>query len=275
MAQRANYWSCSKFADWLRGKPKGGAKTSKEWNNWRKEAESNHPIRYWIAEEALDAIQNFIWWPVDQLYSVKYYINNRWITRTHALTSSSLNRGQWHEFDTRLLHCMFEEMVNYIEVEEAWSNIAWDDEARKKYKPPFYAWGWFRWRTWRCAEAGLAKLQWASSLTNEEWLDEDSKHLAEPTRQAITAQELLFLYDWWKNIRPNRPDPYDVSGWTAICERHRAEGRALLDLEDRSEEEAQESRQALDTCHKIEESYEAEDTEMMIRLIKVRRGMWT
>jgi hypothetical protein len=274
MAQRSNYWSCSKFADWLRGKPKGGAKTSKEWRNWEKEAKASHPIRYWMAEEALDAIQNFIWWPVDQIYSIKYYINNRWVTRTHALTSN-LKRGQWHEFNTRLMHCMFDELVNYVEIEEAWCHIVWNDEARKKYKPPFYAWGWFRWRTWRCPEAGLARLQWAASLTDEEWLEEDQKHLAQPTHQAKTAQEVTILYDWWKNIRPHRPDPHDASGWTAICDRERKEGRDLLDFEDRSEEEAQEKRQVLDACHKIEQQYEDEDTEMMIRLIKVRRGMWT
>jgi len=275
MAQRSNYWSCSKFADWLRGKPKLSAGTSKEWKNWRKEAESAHPIRYWIAEEALDSIQNFIYWPVDQIYSLKYYINNRWVTRTHTLTSSSLKRGQWHEFDTRLLHCMFDELVNYVEVEEAWSHIVWDKEAREKYKPPFYAWGWFRWRTWRSAEAGIAKLQWASSLTNEEWLEEDKKHLAEPTHQALTAQELLKLYDWWKNIRPARADPHEASGWSAICDRERKEGRDLLDFEDRNEEEAQEKKKAIDLSHQIEEQYFAEDTEMMIRLIKIRRGMWT
>jgi hypothetical protein len=274
MAQRSNYWSCSKFADWLRGKPKGGAKTSKEWNKWHKEASTKHPIRYWIAEEALDAIQNFIWWPVDQIYSVKYYINNRWVSKTHTLTSN-LKRGQWHEFDTRLMHCMFDEMVNYVEVEEAWSHIAWDNEARKKYNPPFYAWGFFRWRTWRCPQAGLDKLEWASMLTNEEWLESDQQHLVEPTQQAKTAIELLTLYNWWKNDRPKRPDPYDISGWSELCEKRRADGRDLLDLEDRSEEEAAATRKALDLCHKIEEQYEQEDTNMMIRLIKIRRGLWT
>lgn len=282
MGQRTHYWSCSKFADWIRGTIKGGAKTSGGWNDWHKTAKKSHPIRYWIAEEALDAVQNFIWWPVDKIYSIKYYINNRWVSKTHALTSN-LKRGQWHEFETRLLHSMFDELVNYVEIEEAWSNVAWDKEAREKYRPPFYAWGWLRWRTWRSAEAGLDKLKWASTLTNEEWLEEDKKHLAEPTHQAKTAKELLFLYDWWKNVYPNRLDPHEASGWTEWCERRRAKikeqdpdsDRMFLDLENETEDEKSESRRILDLTYKIEEEQHQEDEEMMIRLIKIRRGMWT
>ena len=274
MAHHTHYWSCSRLADWIRGSKKGGAKTGKEWGEWEEHSKASHPIRHWIAEEALDWIQDLVTWPVRKIYDAKYYINNRWVTKTHALTST-LERGQWHEFETRLMHSMFDEMVNYIEVEEAWSHIAWDDEARKKYRAPFYSWGWFRWRTWRCPEAGLAKLQWASNLTNEEWLDESEKHKAEPTQQALTARELLALYDWWKNIRPNRPDPHDASGWTELCEKRRTEGRHLLDFEDRSEEERDATRKSLDICNQIEENYHREDEEMMIRLIKVRRGMWT
>jgi hypothetical protein len=32
---------------------------------------------------------------------------------------------------------------------------------------------------------------------------------------------------------------------------------------------------ALKKTHEIEQAYEAEDTEMLIRLIKVRHGLWT
>ena len=284
MAQRSRYWSCSKFANWLRGTKKPGAQTGEGWRKWNKQAREAHPIRYWLAEEGLDMIQNVLWWPVDKLYDVKYYINNRWVSRTHALTSRSLERGKWHEFETRMIHCLFDEMVDYIEIEEAWSHIAWDEEARTKYEPPFYAWGWFRWRTWRCPQAGIDKLKWAASITNEEWLDEDQKHLAEPTHQAKTARELLELYHWWKNVRPFRPDPMDASGWTAWCERRRqkineqdpeAGALSFLGSDNETPDEQSETRRILDLSYKIEQEQEQEDTDMMIRLIKIRRGMWT
>jgi hypothetical protein len=35
------------------------------------------------------------------------------------------------------------------------------------------------------------------------------------------------------------------------------------------------SKIAMDKLHKMEADYEAEDEQMMIRLIKVRHGLWT
>jgi len=268
---RSNYWSCSKFADWLRGTDKPYAADVMGWRNWKLEAKSKHPIRYWLADEALDEIQNFVNWPADQLYALKYWFNNRFITKTHALTSN-LERGKWHEFDQRLLHSMFDELVNFVEIEQAWWNIAWDDEARDRYQSPFYARGWFRWRTWRCPEAGINALQWASKLTDEEFRED--KENAEPTPQAIAAKETLELYHWWKNVRPNRPDSHDASGWTAYCKRRTSKGYDIMES-DLIEEEANERRTALDLCVKIEEDYHKEDEEMMIRLIRIRKSLWT
>ncbi len=272
-----NYWSCSKFADWLRGTMKPTAETSAGWSAWKKQAQQKHPIRYWITEEGLDAIQRVLHWPVDSLYNVKYYINNRWVTKTHALTSS-LKKGQWHEYEERVLHCLFDELVNFVEIEQAWSHIAWaGKEERKKYSTPFWASGWFRWRTWRCPQAGVDHLKWASSLVfNENWGTEpDSDNYGEPTHQAIAAREILALYQWWTVYRPMRPDPYDVSGWTELCEEQRRD-----DPDDFLGENAPQSRKervriSLDELQTIEDNYEREDEEMMIRLIKVRGSMWT
>jgi hypothetical protein len=60
MPSRANYWSCSKFANWLRGTAKPGAATSKGWREWKNEAQRSHPVRYWIAEEGLGYVQDFL-----------------------------------------------------------------------------------------------------------------------------------------------------------------------------------------------------------------------
>lgn len=275
---RSNYWSCSKFADWIRGIEKGGAKTGRGWREWEEEGKRLHPVRYWIAEEALDAVQNFIWWPVDKLYDIKYYINNRWITHTHCLTAHprDIRPGQWQDVGYRFLPCLFNELVDFVEIETAWSHIAWSDkEAKAKYNAPFWATGWFRWRTWRCPQAGLDHLDWAMTLTNEEWLEEGEKHKAEPTSQALVAKEIKELYTWWTEVYPKRPDPHDAGGWTAYCDMKRESGAHFLDMEDRTPEEANMAKTALDKTHEIEQAYEAEDEAMMIRLIKVRRSLWT
>ena len=39
--------------------------------------------------------------------------------------------------------------------------------------------------------------------------------------------------------------------------------------------ENQETTYALNLCHKIEDDYNKEDQDMMIRLIKIRHGLWT
>lgn len=39
---RRDYWSCTKFADWLRGTPKLKAGTVEEWNAWEKVARTKN-----------------------------------------------------------------------------------------------------------------------------------------------------------------------------------------------------------------------------------------
>jgi hypothetical protein len=278
MAQRSNYWSCTKFADWIRGTPKAGAKTSDGWAEWETEAKRYNPIRYWIAEEALDAIQNFIWWPVDKIYDVKYYINNRWVTRTHSLTAHprDIKPGQWQDVGNRFLPCLFNELQDFVEVETAWSHIAWgNEEARAKYNPPFWASGWFRWRTWRCPQAGLDHLDWAMTLTNSDWCGPDHPEYGKPTGQAIRAKEIKELYLWWTVTYRARPDPYDASGWTDYCEKTRLLNDGRLFGSKKSPELEELSTRSHKLLQEIEAAYEAEDEAMMIRLIKARDSLWT
>lgn len=281
MAQRSTYWSCTPFADWIRGIKKGGAKTGRGWDEWEKEAKTKYPIRYWIAEEALDAVQNFLWWPIDQIYNLKYYINNRWVSRTHSLTAHrrDIAPGTWCDVGNRFLPCLFNELVDYVEIELAWWHIAWDDEAKKKYQAPFWARGWFRWRTWRCPEAGLDNLKWQSELVWKEGdCQPDSPNIGQPTYQAKNAQEILALYKWWTEVYRNRPDPHDASGWTEYCERKRQLNPGHMGLFNdagETKELREFANRALDLVQEIEERYRREDEEMMIRLIKVRDALWT
>ena len=275
---RNHYWTIGPFANWLRGTPSPGALTSKGWREWNAMAKAAHPIRYWLADEGLDYLQRFVYYIPDKLYGLKYYINNRWVTRTHALTAhpSHIPRGEWRDLGSRFLPCLYNELVDFVEVELAWWHIAWSDRnERNKYDAPFWATGWFRWRTWRSPQAGLDNLAWQMTCTNEDFLEDDQKHLAEPTYQAINAKEILELYTWWKEVYPNRPDPHDAGGWSDYCAKFRNEGRDFLDFEDRTDEEREASSRALDATQTIEDKYNKEDEEMMIRLIRIRQSLWT
>ncbi len=274
-----NYWTCTKFADWLRGTTKLKMGTAEQWDEWETRAKAQYPVRWWLAEEGLDHLQKFVMYVPDKFYAIKYYINNRWVTKTHALTASprDIKRGEWCDVGNRFLPCLFNELVDFVEVELAWWHIAWDEDARKQFKSPWYATGWFRWRTWRSPEAGLANLEWQRQLRwKEEEVGPDSKNLGELTPQAVKAQEILDLYKWWTETYRNRPDPYEASGWSAYCEASReANGGRLSWGGDKSPELKKMSNKAHKLLRKIEESYEKEDEAMMIRLIKVRHGLWT
>ena len=280
MAQHSGYWSCTPFADWIRGTKKLGAGTAEEWDNWTTRAQMKHNFRYWLAEEALGHIQDFVTWPTRKIYDIKYYINNRWVSRTHSLTAHArdIKPGQWQDVGNRFLPCLFNELVDFVEIETAWSHIAWGDkETRAKYEAPFWASGWWRWRTWRSPEAGLDYLDWAMTLTNEEWLAEDKKGEAVPTGQATSAKEIKELYLWWTTVYPNRPDPHDASGWSAYCEASRLANGGKLSWggSDKSPELKKLSDKSLKLLQKIEAAYEAEDEEMLIRLIRIRQSLWT
>ena len=280
---RNHYWTCSKFADWLRGTKKLSAGTAEEWDNWTTTAQMKNNFRYWLAEEGLDILQKIVYWPTDTLYAIKYYVNNRWVTRTHSLTAhpKDIKPGQWCDVGNRFLPCMFNELVDFVEIETAWSHIAWSDkEDRKKYNPPFWASGWFRWRVWRSPQAGLDNLKWQSELrhnVDDGWAEGDP-NIGKLTPQAEKAIEILALYKWWKEVYPNRPDAHDASGWSEYCELKRKEhGETGLSFmkESANPETRALGDAALTKTHEIEQAYEAEDTEMMIRLIKVRDGLWT
>lgn len=265
---RRHYWSCSKLADVIRGTEKPWSETSKGWNDWEIRAIESRPFRYWLAEELLDKIQNILLWPSDMLKALSAQFNNRFIIKTHALTSN-LKRGLWHELDDRILYCLFDELANFVEVELAWTYAISDDKFRKrylkfyKYLPKFLI--YYARIGWRSKEAGLEYLEWASKLTNVEFCEEGSPIYGDLTEQALSAQEVKLLYRWWVVERPSRADPYDESGWSDYCELH--------DKDPQTDDTMVPSM--LNQIKQMETSYFKKDEEMLIRLIKVRRDLWT
>lgn len=278
---RNNYWTIGPFADWLRGTPSPGALTAEGWDDWNKMAKEKHPIRFWLADEGLRYLQNFVMWPIDRLYDIKYYINNRFVSRTHALTAHprDIKPGQWQDVGYRFLPCLFNELQDYVETELAWWNLAWaNKEERAKYNMPWWAHGWFRIRTWRCPQAGLDNLAWQMTCDNKDYTAEDDPNYGALTPQAHNAKEIYELYKWWTETYRNRPDPYDVSGWSQYCEDCRKEHGGSLwgSLRHPQNPELQTRGDAASKrLHEIEAEYEQEEEDMLIRLVKVRRALWT
>lgn len=270
---KSHYWSSSKFADWLRGTPKPESATTEVWNAWEKTAKAKK-FRYWLVEEGFDYLQDFICWPIKRYHIVRCYINNRWVVKSHALTSN-LKRGEWHEYDTRILHSLFEELVNYVEIASAWMQVVFSEEDRKKYHTPWYR-TYLRLGLWRCPEAGIAQLEWAATL---KWDDKNDLHFGEFTLQALAAQETLALYHWWKVERPKRRDPSEASGLDDFHKKRRDAAKPSDDiwaeLSMKNKEQDELLLKLLNICQKLEQEQDDEDTAMLIRLIRIRRSLWT
>lgn len=114
---------------------------------------------------------------------------------------------------------------------------------------------------------------------NEDWVDKNDPDFGQPTLQALAAQEVLVLYNWWKEERPNRPDPADISGWRKYCEETRNIAKAhdndTLNGALTNKNEDKRSHHILTTYSKVEKEQEEEDTAILIRLIKIRQSLWT
>ena len=275
------YWTCSKFADWVRGTPTLKAGTADDWDAWEVKARVKK-FRYWLAEDGIRTVEDIVCYVPDKLHSIKYYVNNRWVTKTHALTANprDIKRGAWRDVGDRFLPCLFNELQDFVETELAWWHIVWaDKETRAKYDTPWYASGWWRWRVWRCPQAGLDNLDWQRSLVfDDDWMDKSDPSYGKPTPQAVKAQEILDLYKWWTEVYHNRPDPMDASGWSQYCDDCSTElGGGVMSMFKDHDNKALKKRgdKAHKLMNKIEAQYEKEDEQMMIRLIRVRHGLWT
>ena len=85
MKFRINYWTCSKFADWIRGEKKPRALTLDGWEDWKEEQKLKRPIRFYFSDNLLDKLQDFFYFPYDIYNEIKNYIDNRFVAKTHYL----------------------------------------------------------------------------------------------------------------------------------------------------------------------------------------------
>jgi hypothetical protein len=254
---RVTYWSDTKFSKRLCKlfsiEIPPIAATAHEWCEYKRRNEGT--IRYWIVDRGLDIVQNVVLFVPDVYSNISRYIRNRFIDKPHYL-DTKLPRGEWHEFDTRVLHGLFESLVDFVEIEKAHMSYISDELKDKKPK-----------RVYPSRERGIEYLDWEISLGDEN------------SGQSEAAQEIKELYIWWKDERPARRDPYDISGWSDYCEKREKETDGslfcMLDDTNETEEDREEVSRILEVSYKVEQEQEDEDTEMLIRLIKCRRRMWT
>ncbi len=231
------------------------------------------------------------------LEKILNYLEYRVYRRFNIIKLNTLKPG-YYDTDTRLLHGMFNLLVDFVEIEKANLERVFGNDL---YNRPCFGKRYYRmyrrierlFKSPRSPEEGLRYLDW----------EINSSDLDMPPNQREYAKEVKELYLWWKNTFLTRKDEYDEVGLTYFWEKmdekyknlakdsstnitwlyHRSFRYFIKDSDDLgwimesilSEEEKAKEKELLNQCWALEKKRYEEETEMLIRLIKIRDGLWT
>lgn len=196
-----------------------------EWDAWEEKTRAEHPA-WWFFHRTLQRKWDRFW---ARVRDAKWWVLHRVAPRhRYNLLRTGLPPG-YYDLDERILHAVFNGLVGFVEVENP--SVNYDS----KLSTP--------------REIGLERLDWEISLKCDESCNfkPGDEHYGEPTSQSLSAAEQKALYLWWKDVRPNRANPYD----DCVPERDYKK------------------------IHDIEAAYDAEDEAMLVRLMKIRQSLWT
>lgn len=178
----------------------------------------------------------------DRLYikwrTFRYYVLHRWVWQSHRYRIRDMKKGEYYDTDDKLFLAVFSMLVDYVEGELAHlSKICAADTSHREivaWKRATYTDRWINRNQWN-RRLGLAHLDWEATLGEQ------------IPRQGAAAIEVRELYLWYKDVRPNRPEPHIVFPDPDDWEQYFA----------------------------LTEKYRDEDDEMACRVIRARHSMWT
>jgi hypothetical protein len=227
-----------------------------DYDAWISTTKTNHPVGWFLTETLPDWIETAHAVITSPYYNTRYYIRNRFYRKTHVLRTDC-PAGEYWDTDERILTGMANAIIDYVEVELAYKHM-WcgSDEVPNAI-----------WKDGRCPELGLKYLEWEMDLDNPE-LDEYNRS----DLQANSAREVKLVYDWAK-ARPTRPDPHEASGWIEYCNKYPHFWKQKQ--EDVTPEQLTASDTSFKKLREIEQQCEQEDQDMLIRIIKIRKSLWT
>ncbi len=248
-----------KIGRWIRYNPPSSM-TGKGWRLFYKEFSNKAPIRYYFYNTFPKKYIRPLRW---KYRAISEWIEYRTISKYHVL-ETGLEPG-YHDLETQILHVNFNLFKDFVEVQQAYQTH-WADQTIKKgfwerhlplYRTIFSS---------RNPELGLRHFQWAATLD-----DPSIPPHEQCPGQAISAREILELYDWWVNKRPARQD--------VKIKNFHDQGLGILGSLDEDfdpeSEDFKEYMKSVHAQHDLEDAWGEEDTEMLIRLMKIRQGLWT
>jgi hypothetical protein len=215
-------------------------------------------------------------------------LRNRFIRRHYRLEIDGMPRDAYWDPRGRFLPIMFQMLVNYVEEEKAGEIHHWSLESAATYQVPAVIVEWLnasRWNRWyhrkRWNRAlGLAMLEMEAAMD-----DPSSPHYSEyAERQAEAARELLAIFRWWTEVRPNRINAFHAFQPPANKFVHEKGGFSDWFIEDEPTErgmtwyKGRAATPEMDAYYKqvglLEALYDAEDTSMCERLVAARFSLW-
>jgi hypothetical protein len=235
---------------------KPSAATLQGWRDWRKQNQTKHPVRYFVTETVPKYLSKIKRKAVAPFVNLKRFFYNRFVERHHVI-EMDLKPG-WHEYDEKMLYANFQILVDYVELDcashEDWQPRLWHRIIKGQ-------------NAWRSRSMGFKYL-----MPHD--LNEDPDHADEIAKANQAHQELMDLYVWWKDTRPNRVDPYQSLRWNNVHGFHQNEN--TWDWMDSKDPEVKKQlRQAAEESWNLEEAYRQEDQEKLELLIKHRGWLWS
>jgi hypothetical protein len=240
------------------------AATMEEWIEWNTNAKQ-HKLKWFIA----DTVPT--WFAVTFQYRYENTISklkSKYIRKHNLIKIKSLKDDEWYDTDTRIMHATFQLLVDFVELEKSHMQIMLCEDIAPKY---------MRKANYRSAEMGIKYLDWEISLKKEGGLNQ--------SKNAKTIKE-LFL--WWKYDRPSRIEPMDVKGsmgmstntfYDDIDDDDKNDNDRVSSMfariDRRKDKEPELYKSVNKACDDAEKKYEKEDEQMLIKLVKIRKSLWT
>lgn len=211
---------------------------------------------------------------------VYYEIRNRFFAKYYRIDIREMPKGAWWDFDHKAFHVLLQMFEDFILNEKGASELSRWEYNRKKEKARTSAQQYYEELSWyerKFSKRKILKekfaieyLKWEIDLVND--LDTAEYERKVRRSQSESAVEQLAIWKWWTEIYKNRTDPFDTPEineyynniTTTPCEN----GNFLMNFPEKN-------REKINAAHVEENRREEEDTEMMVRICKVRRSLWT
>lgn len=209
-----------------------------DWDDWYKRAKADRPIAYFVVFTMREFIEQNIIYKYDAL---ERYIKNRYIHKTHIMPTN-LEFGGSHRFNKKLINAAFIDLVRYVEKEVKFGEI-------EKYEEFTYT------------------DEITTFINSLNMITPLKDHMAE---EGFAAAEIMELYNWYKTIYMARLEPYKNEFYVEF--EKLSNNTFFFDRND--ENLSYLFERGCSVAKDMEEAYNKEDEEMLIRLIKIRNELY-